>query len=303
MLFLQTGDPSFGPFIDQTSRTVREYCRRHRFNCQIFYGTIRGVYRWHATYNRVLLLRQLVDAGHRDWACYLDGDAYIVDLDFDVRAYLRDKADRALVIAQAEADAPWWNVNSGVFMINLGSPVGRRIVLGWSERLDAISDEELVRYKARSLERGDQRLLALTLKDMPELEDHVEIDRATPPVINYESGSFIRHQMRPYGSWQQRLKRVRADVAAVLGVAAAGTPGPEPAPQPDEAADLQEELARALYRVMLLREPDDEGLATWLRYIRSGAPLEEVMRAFLQCDEFSRMHPHFIAAHVGVPRR
>ncbi|HKM63062.1 MAG TPA: DUF4214 domain-containing protein [Acidisphaera sp.] len=294
VLFLQTADSIYWPLLEQTSRTVRAYCTHHGFSFETFFGIIRGYYPWQATLNRIAMLQGLVDAGFVGWVCYLDADAYIVDIDFDLRAYLHDKADKALVIAAAAPDAPWWHVNSGVFMVNLESPVGRRIARLWYARFMAISDAELQQFEERSPERGDQWLLAQTLLDMPEAEAHVFIDRGTPHVINYNDGAFIRHQLRAYGSLKQRHDRIRDEVDALLR----SMPTSEERVEFAGVAGLQEELARALYRVVLLREPDPEGFATWLEFIRSGATLEDVMRAYFRSDEFARRHRDFIDAYV-----
>ena len=294
VLFLQTADWTYWPLLEQTSRTVSTYCGRHGLCFETYFGVMRGSYPWHSTFNRILLVQGLVDSGFRGWLCYLDADAYIADLDFDLRTYLLDKADKGLVIASASPDAPWWHVNSGVFVLNLESPVGRRIARLWYARFMAISDAELQTFEERSPERGDQWLLAQTLRDMPEAEARIVIDKGTPHLINYEDGAFIRHQLRAYGSLKQRHDRIRDEVDALLR----STPTSEQLVEFAGVAGLHEELARALYRVVLLRDPDPEGFATWLEFIRSGATLEDVMRAYFRSDEFARRHRDFIETYV-----
>jgi hypothetical protein len=74
-----------------SARANRAYCRRHEIAYQAFVGVKRGFHSWQATYNRIPLLQELVDAGFAGWVLYLDADAYVADLDFDLRLYLADR--------------------------------------------------------------------------------------------------------------------------------------------------------------------------------------------------------------------
>lgn len=90
IVFVQTADPiRYRIFLEITSQTVREYCARHGFGYESFLGIARGYHPWQATYNRIPILRRWADSGFSGWICYLDADAYIADLAFDLRAYLR----------------------------------------------------------------------------------------------------------------------------------------------------------------------------------------------------------------------
>jgi hypothetical protein len=59
-----------------------------------------------------------------------------------------------------------------------------------------------------------------------------------------------------------------------------------------------EELIHALYRVLLLREPDLEGVEAHLRSLRDGADFERLIRGFLRSDEFARTYLRFLNAHI-----
>ncbi|MBV8157015.1 MAG: DUF4214 domain-containing protein [Dyella sp.] len=298
VMFLQTAEAIYWPLLEQSSRSVRAYCDRHGFGFHTFFGVLRGHLPWHATYNRITIIRSLADAGYQGWVFYLDSDAYIISLAFDLRVWLGEQRKRALIIAPAAPDAPWWHVNSGVFIINLGSVMGQRIARGWSDRFNAIPDEALLCADEWTADRGDQWLLAQTLQEMPEAERSVFIDRGTPHLINYEDGLFIRHQLRAYGSLRERHDRISRETDRLLGQT--GSTTTDQAVDTADVARMQDQLARALYRTVLLREPDPGGLATWLEFIRSGAALEHVLSAYFRSDEFARMYPRFIARHVNA---
>jgi len=54
-----------------------------------------------------------------------------------------------------------------------------------------------------------------------------------------------------------------------------------------------DELIRALYRTLLLREPDEAGLRHHLRLFESHADFDAAIRAFLRSREFSQNHHRF----------
>ena len=110
-------------------------------------------------HNRIPLLKRLMDGGYSAWVCYLDADAYVADLDFDLKRYLEDKGDLALIIAPGAPTSPWWEVNAGVFLINLGHPTGRDIVHEWFRRFAEITDDQLRLARVWSQVADDQTSL------------------------------------------------------------------------------------------------------------------------------------------------
>lgn len=65
------------------------------------------------------------------------------------------------------------------------------------------------------------------------------------------------------------------------------------------AADaLLPQLVRALYRVLLFREPDPGGFEAYVSRIRAGRPIEDIMRQLLKSEEFAGKHTRFLEAYV-----
>src|SRR5258708_2102608 len=78
---LQTADPDiYYDLLYQTSKTVRLYCNRHGIRYESYIGIKRGYFAWHATFNRIFLIKELLDSGFRGWICYIDADAYVANL-------------------------------------------------------------------------------------------------------------------------------------------------------------------------------------------------------------------------------
>jgi hypothetical protein len=59
-----------------------------------------------------------------------------------------------------------------------------------------------------------------------------------------------------------------------------------------------EEFIHALYRVLLLRDPDPFGLQSSLASLRKGLDFESLLKGFVRSDEFARIHRVFIDAYV-----
>ena len=291
--FLQTSDITYRPLLELSSQTVREYCTRHQCGYESYFGILRGYHPWHATFNRIPLLKRMLDAGYSGWVCYLDADAYIADLDFDLKSYVSDKADIAFVVAPAKP-AHWWDVNAGVFLINFAHPVAHEIVHGWFRHFNAISDARLQAAKSWGQVPDDQVMLHQVLKSIPGAEAATSLQHSPNRLLNYRDGIFIRQVLRAYGGFEGRVAHLKAEVQRVLKDTNDHTAvSPEiPAGQTPEA------FIRALYRVLLLREPDPTGLAHGLRKMRAGISLEDEMRSCLQSQEFAVKHGQFIKTFV-----
>lgn len=167
LLFLQTCDPHvYRPMLDITSATVREYCARHRFGYSRYIGIIRGDKPWHAALNRIVLLRAIAASGFAGWVIYLDADAYIHDLAFDIGPILARNANVALLAAGSGVmPQQWWDINDGIFAIDLAHPGGRAIVAGWNDRLDCMTDAMLASEKTWGDVANDQEMLHCVLLD------------------------------------------------------------------------------------------------------------------------------------------
>jgi hypothetical protein len=216
--FLQTADPiNYRKLLQLTSRTVMEYCGRHNLVYDIHLGICRGSRPWHATFNRIILLRRMLISGYAGWVCYLDADAFVADLDFDVRSYLADKRQFALIVATDQphvSDRPHWSINAGTFFINLGHPVGQDIVWRWASKLDVLSSE-FESFPEWHID--DQSLLGELLRETVSPE-HILVLRGDPNLINYSQGLFIRQILRSgFGdNFDKRLALIRSETDRIM---------------------------------------------------------------------------------------
>jgi len=194
------------------------YCLANGAEFQTFIGVRRGFYPWHACYNRIVMLHDLLEAGFDGWAMYLDADAVIRQQDFDLRRFLGKREGYALIATLGTPDAPPWAINDGVFFLNFAHPMGPEIVRRWYASFHAnLTDKILAeavapwRYRDGSPFPGDQHLLQMELKRDPELQ--AAVLHEDPRTMNHRGAKFIRQFLRSHGSPQERLAWIK-EIAA-----------------------------------------------------------------------------------------
>jgi hypothetical protein len=219
VLLLQTSDPHvYFDMLCLSARTNREYCRRHALAYQAFIGVKRGFHAWQATYNRIPLLQELVTHGFAGWVLYLDADAYVADLGFDLRAYLADKAGHAAILTPVAPGAAWWDINAGVALFNLASAEARWLVGQWHAAFMAIDDAALRAAGRWDLVRNDQDLLHDILRAHEWLRPHVFLQ--STDLINSDSARFVRQVLRAQADGlDARMRIVRRETDRVLAAA------------------------------------------------------------------------------------
>jgi hypothetical protein len=296
ILFMQTADQRrYRGLMEVTSRTVTEYCARHDCKYETFWGVFRGSHPWQATYNRIPLLTRVAASGFRGWVCYLDADAFITDLEFDLKGYLQDKSEIAVIAAPAAEE--WWRINAGVLLINFSHPSTPSIIASWAAKFAAISDEQLLKADVWGQIQDDQSMLQHTLRETLDGPNITMLDHAG--LFNYSRGRFIRQILRASGGLEDRLRTLRTETDRVLGLSSSTTI--RPAPDENTRLDVvYEELITALYRVALLREPDPPGMHNHLRALRDGKKnIEQTLRSAFTCKEFSDKSQRFVSTYVG----
>jgi SAM-dependent methyltransferase len=216
IIVLQTADADhYAPMLAITAANVREYCRRQGLGYESFVGIKRGFHPWQATFNRIPMLVELIERGFTGWALYLDADAWIQDLDFDLATYLADKGHRAAIFAESGVTDAAWDVNAGVALINLGHPLGRSLVEHWAAGFAAHSDEALRDGEVWFDEGNDQDILHHILRRETAITEAVQIEQIS--FINGPHARFIRQQLRTLSpSFEARLEDIAKTVADVF---------------------------------------------------------------------------------------
>ncbi len=211
----QTSDAyAYFDMLGATSQTARAFCRRADVAYECFIGVRRGWQGWHATYNRIPYMFDLLMEGYDGWVLYMDADAYVNDLDFDLRSYLADKGGYALIGARAGGSDFYWDLNIGVLLMNMGHPLMKELAREWYAYL---SRYDLTTDASGWAERisDDQAMLQELLAQRPQSE--AAVLHESWDFINSHYASFVRQLMRSTDlPFPDRVAALQARVAEVM---------------------------------------------------------------------------------------
>src|SRR5580704_4456719 len=97
---LQTSDDlRYRKLFSVTSCANRIFCQRNNVTYTDYIGIKVGCHPWHATFNRILLLMEFLGENYRGWVIYVDADAYVADLNFEIQGFLQQRQGRAILAA------------------------------------------------------------------------------------------------------------------------------------------------------------------------------------------------------------
>ena len=245
LTILQTSDAfKYSRMLRATSQTAIEYARRHGFSYESFIGVKRGFHNAQAAFNRIFMLDELIERGWRGWALHMDADAYVYDLDFELRGYLANKADQSAIMATIPDQPVPWSINSGVLFFNLGHPQGVALVKEWKRRFMAVPDETLRDLTSVWDDINDQIMLYSSLHENEALRTSVYFEDAK--LFNHVQGRFIRQFLNSLdNNIETRTEKIEIAVRDVLRKALA-----------TEAIGIEEKLVAEFYRIILDRDPD-----------------------------------------------
>ncbi len=157
-----------------------------------------------ANFNRYYLLRQAFIEDHYDWAMWIDADAIVIDATVTLESII-DRSPDQLLIACRGGNAGDFDINNGVFFLNLRHPHARELVehcIEYCERLDRQSCGF----------RGDQKVMHDWLRLRQDIDGHLDLLRRYTDreynLFNYD-GQFVRHVLRTCGTLDQRIDELR----------------------------------------------------------------------------------------------
>jgi hypothetical protein len=217
--FLQTADPvRYSRLLEASAPSTRAFCAINGYEYEAFVGIKRGRNPWHATFNRIDLLDEALQAGFEGWIVYLDADSFVVDLKFDFTAYLEQHADAPLIArAVIPEKAPTWNINAGVLIFNMQHAQAAWLIKTWKRLFDSWQRAGLLLLPPRLAPVNDQILLHWALRFNRHLVRAIRFEH--PDFINGALSSFIVQFLRAdVRDFDQRIalvaERVRQAFAA-----------------------------------------------------------------------------------------
>jgi hypothetical protein len=204
-------------YFDMLSVTLpvnRAFCLRNGVPLEAFIGLRRGVHPWHATFNRIGFLRDRLEEGFGGWAIYLDADAFVAEIGFDIHGYLARHAGTGMIHPPGRGEGRW-DVNAGVFLWNFGHPAAQEAARRWVAAFDAIPENALNDAANWDDVPNDQVLLQSLLREDPALQAAVHLE--DPALIGYQQSRFIKQYVRnEVHTPHQRLARIAREVTLAL---------------------------------------------------------------------------------------
>jgi hypothetical protein len=161
------------------------------------------------------MLQELVANNYRGWALYMDADAWIADLSFDLRNYLRGMERYSIIGASAfDLSDQYWNYNIGVLLLNFSYPFTASLLADWQEVLSRYNLEE------DALEWGgdipdDQAMFHEVLQGHDDAKSHVL--HVSKDFINSPDACFVKQAIRAESEdIEKRVQYIKAEVAVAL---------------------------------------------------------------------------------------
>jgi hypothetical protein len=225
IVMLQTADAThYLPMLQATERVNQAYCSRHNIAYSLYIGIKRGFFPWHACFNRIVIIKELIDAGHRGWVFYLDADAFVFGQSCDVRNDVIARFDKPLIIAPGGVSGALWDVNDGVFLVDLGDATARDLMLAWYGNF-MTTPEEVLRLAPDPIHSAPGEWDTRVQSDQPRLQwllQHNEryrncVGMAERGALNSHIGSFVRQILRAHtDTFEERLAWIQRETAAVI---------------------------------------------------------------------------------------
>lgn len=212
---IQTADPdAYKAILDLTSSVNKEYAEKFDIEFETFVGIKRGYYSWHACFNRIVWINDIINSGYDGWIFYLDADAYIFGQDVDVRDIIASAEGKPAIFGPGGDKGIAWDVNDGVFLINTADARVRELMALWLDNFMSTTEEALKNAPNWQDVPSDQPRLHQILSGRPSLLNAIHM--ADRKVFNDYKASYVRQALRGHGfTMEERIAMVARDIAAL----------------------------------------------------------------------------------------
>lgn len=245
---IQTCDETSGykGLMDVTREINELYCKKWGYEYVSYVGVKRGYHPWNATFNRIYLLEEILNAQDCDWVVYLDADCFVYDVNTRLEEIIFEEENqyRAFLFCRGSSD-DLWDINCGSFFMNVKSSFSRPVITLWKTYFESIlTDEILFRAKepwsiaSKTIMIQDQSMLEAVFKVYDVMGVLARFLRTYNGErgnrFNY-SGPFIRQLIRPHMGVRgpcidDRIADARIQVAEAFAKMNGVAPAPAAAP-------------------------------------------------------------------------
>lgn len=185
LIVLQTAcGETYEQMLKVTEACHRKWCEMHNYTYRSFVGIKRGVHPWHASFNRFYMLNEVIQEGTYDWALYMDVDCVVVDL----AKSMQDLLDPKYAIIACSGGGHDWEINAGIFLLNLRHPQAPEIISLCIKVYEATTMEQLKAEKADSFNFVNETKAGYRVNDQMILQGILYAKSLISPVVKTYSG-------------------------------------------------------------------------------------------------------------------
>lgn len=198
IVILQSCDYKYMDFVDITMKPNMKYAQIHNYTYKFSIGESA----FSSYYNRHFMLRDELASGKYDWALWMDVDAMVHNIEITLESIIDESPDKMLICCQGGMGGEW-DVNMGVFFLNLRHPLTRQFV-----------DDAVIKY-------NNMIIGAITYMDDQAHVQNWLLERMVNEKISFlkryvdsehnkfnYGGNFIAHHLTASGTWGERLERL-----------------------------------------------------------------------------------------------
>ena len=205
IVVLQTCDDKskYNEMLDVTSEINKHYCLRHGYAYAEYRGIKRGMHPWHATFNRIYLLEEIITMHTSyEWVVYIDADALVVDFNVEIDAFIKkaDAQDKVIILDGYGQPGENFKINAGIFIFNLKHESSMNFIQLWKNSCEImINSKDLIEYKTHSVPTQrfllDDQFSLMYILDMLSLTER--FSRIVCRLLENKMSSFIIQELRP----------------------------------------------------------------------------------------------------------
>jgi|BEDMetMinimDraft_2_1075160.scaffolds.fasta_scaffold05759_2 hypothetical protein len=216
ILVIQTADAErYAPMLEVSRKYNMRFVKKNSLRYEAFIGLKRGCYPHHATFNRIHMLKELMDSGFRGWVLYLDADCIVSEPGWDIKGHLRSLRENKKVLLLHHVFPPedpqheWSNFNAAVFAIDLAANHGRLIVESWATFYDFYGPSDYEKAKNWSDIYHDQYSFTHIVREAQKyLDIRSEIELAA--LENRLVRAVVRSNDKTISSEEELTQRIRS---------------------------------------------------------------------------------------------
>ncbi|MBB2163563.1 hypothetical protein HLH26_03240 [Gluconacetobacter sp. 1b LMG 1731] len=223
VIMVQTSDNvRYSKILNVSSKYNEEYCYKHKINYQKYKGICKGVHPHHATFNRIFMLKEIVDRGFSGWVCYVDADAIVRNNSFSLKenlSALRKKNKHMWlhsVFNVGEDNYNWWDINAGCFAIDLSFGICKEIINVWYEIYSNLYSIKEYEAATRWDDIIDDQISFQHILKIFDVEVFCEIGKMQDEFF-FQALRSVSHDVSPEAELLMRMTRLEEEGRRIFG--------------------------------------------------------------------------------------